>query len=46
MFGQRKFILSEERNNYINMMNLALDKLTRLKEINLAIENKINSQLK
>ena len=40
--SKEQFILSEERNNYINMMNLALDKLTCLKEINLAIEKKIS----
>lgn len=43
--SKEQFILSEERNNYINMMNLALDKLTSLKEINLTIEKQL-SQLK
>ena len=36
-----KFPLSEERNNYINMMNIALDKVNNLKKINSTIENEI-----
>ena len=37
-----KFILSEERNHYINMLNLALDRVTNLKEINILLENEIS----
>lgn len=36
-----KFILSEERNHYINMLTMALDKVAELKEINNEIENEI-----
>lgn len=38
-----KFTLSEERNNYINMMNVALDKVNNLKKINNALEQEIQS---
>ncbi len=34
-----KFILSEERNHYINMIDLALDKVANLKQINNGLEN-------
>ena len=37
-----KMSLSQERNNYINMLSLALDKLSNLKEINLYIEKELN----
>jgi len=33
-----KFILSEERNHYINMLNLALDRVSDLKKINSGLE--------
>ena len=36
-----KYILSEERNHYINMLSMALDKVSELKEINDEIENEI-----
>ena len=34
-----KFILSAERNHYINMMNLALDRVDNLRQINNGLEN-------
>ena len=34
-----KFTLSEERNHYINMLSLALDRVSDLKQINFCIEN-------
>ena len=34
-----KFTLSEERNHYINMLSLALDRVSDLKKINFSIEN-------
>lgn len=37
--GKEKFTLSEERNNYINMLSIALDKVNELKAINNHIEN-------
>lgn len=36
-----KKTLSEERNNYINMLNLALEQVNNLKELNLNIEKEI-----
>ena len=33
--------LSEERNHYINMLSIALDKITQLKEINILIEEEL-----
>lgn len=36
-----KYTLSEERNHYINMLSLALDKVTDLKKINYILENKL-----
>lgn len=41
--ANEKRTLSEERNNYINMLTLALDQLNNLKEINLIIEKEISS---
>lgn len=38
-----KITLSEERNNYINMLTLALDKISNLKELNLVVEKEISS---
>ena len=38
-----KLILSEERNHYINMLTIALDKVTRLKKISTQIEREIFS---
>lgn len=38
-----KFILSEERNHYINMLTIALDKINKLKEINDGIEVAVNT---
>lgn len=35
----KKSKLSEERNHYINMLTIALDKLSNLKEIILIVEN-------
>ena len=37
-----KKMLSEERNHYINMLNLALDKVSNLIEINLIIEKELS----
>ena len=34
-----KFTLSAERNHYINMLTLALDRVSNLKQINCGIEN-------
>ena len=36
-----KKILSEERNHYITMLNIALEKLQELKELNQELEDKI-----
>lgn len=36
-----KYVLSEERNHYINMLDLALDRVSDLKEINYKIENEL-----
>ena len=36
----QKITLSEERNHYINMLSLALDKITSLKEYNFNLEKK------
>ena len=41
--GRHKLPLSEERNHYINMLALALDKVNSLKQLNCDIENKIQS---
>ena len=38
---ENRLILSEERNHYINMLTLAIDKIKLLKELNLSIENKL-----
>ena len=37
-----KFTLSQERTHYINMMTIALDKLSNIIELNTKIENNIN----
>ena len=37
-----KIILSEERNHYINMLTLALDKVHRLKKVSTKIEQEIS----
>ena len=37
-----KFVLSEERNHYINMLTLALDRVSDLKQINCCIENELS----
>lgn len=37
-----KYTLSEERNQYINMLNIALDKVNNVIELNTAIENNLN----
>ena len=34
-------VLSEERNHYINMLDLALDRVSDLKEINYNMENEL-----
>ena len=40
--GQKyKYILSEERNHYINMLNIALDRVSDIKEINGILEKEI-----
>ena len=36
-----KFSLSRERNHYINMLNLALERVSDLKEINCRLESSI-----
>ena len=36
-----KFILSTERNHYINMLTLALDRVSNIKQINSGIENEL-----
>lgn len=36
-----KFILSAERNNYINMINLALDRVSNIKSINKNLEQEL-----
>ena len=36
-----KTSLSQERNNYINLLALALDKISNLKEISLSIEKQL-----
>ena len=41
-----KIDLSEERNHYINMLNIALDKVTNLKEINSTVEKELATSLK
>ncbi len=38
---EKKRYLSEERNNYINMLSIALDRVKNLKEINSQIEEEI-----
>lgn len=35
-------MLSEERNNYINLLEIALEKLISLKSVNLIIEKKLS----
>lgn len=37
-----KFTLSEERNHYINMLTLALDRVADIKQINYCIENTLS----
>ena len=37
-----KYTLSEERNHYINMMNIALEKVNLLKEINNSMEDEMH----
>lgn len=39
---KHKNYLSQERNHYINMLTLALDKLSNIKEINLNIEKELS----
>ncbi len=36
-----KYVLSEERNHYINMLDLALDRVSDLIEINYSMENEL-----
>ena len=36
-----KFTLSEERNHYINMLELALARVSNIKEINSGLENEL-----
>lgn len=38
---KEKIILSEERNHYINLLSIALDKISSLKEIHLDIEKEL-----
>ena len=38
-----KIALSEERNHYINLLSIALDKVERLKNINLSLENEASA---
>ena len=38
---KERCILSEERNNYINMLSIALEKVDELKEINNNIEREV-----
>lgn len=40
--SKNKFTLSEERNHYINMLTMALDKVAELKSINNELENEIH----
>ena len=40
--SENKFILSEERNHYINMLTIALDKVAELKILNNQLENEIH----
>ncbi len=37
----KKIVLSQERNLYINMLSLALDRVSNLKNINTKMENEI-----
>lgn len=37
-----KYFLSEERNHYINMLNIALDRVSEIKEINVDLEREIS----
>lgn len=37
-----KYILSEERNQYINLLDIALDKVSDVIELNTTIENNIS----
>ncbi len=39
---REKVVLSEERNHYINMLDLALDRVSCIKEINVVLENEIS----
>ena len=39
--GELKFNLSEERNHYINLLSIALEKVSVLKKINKNIESEI-----
>lgn len=39
---EKKKSLSEERNNYINMLSIALDRVKNLKEIHSLLEEKIS----
>lgn len=39
--NENKILLSQERNNYINMLNLALEKLASLEYINNLIEEEL-----
>lgn len=40
--NNQKIILSEERNHYINMLSLALDKISSLKECNIILEKELS----
>ena len=40
--SKEKFTLSEERNHYINLLTIALDKVSSLKEIYVAIEKELS----
>lgn len=39
--GTEKIMLSEERNHYLNLLTIAIDKISLLKSINKNIENEI-----
>lgn len=40
--AKEKLILSAERNHYINLLNIALDKVTSLQELNILLEKEIS----
>ena len=40
--SEKLFNLSQERNNYINMIKIALTNLNHIKKLNIILENEVN----